>query len=72
MKLEDVTGKSLLAIEVFGLLIRALKSHLLGIMITSLVSSNSSSFYISRKKGLKVFNEIITLQWCKMSLHVYV
>jgi hypothetical protein len=29
MKLEDVTGKSLLAIEVFGLLIRALKSHLL-------------------------------------------
>jgi hypothetical protein len=29
MKLEDVTGKSLLAIEVFGLSIQALKSHLL-------------------------------------------
>jgi hypothetical protein len=28
MKLEDVTGKSLLAIEVFGLSIQALKSHL--------------------------------------------
>ena len=28
MKLEDVTGKSLLAIEVFGLSIQALTSHM--------------------------------------------
>ena len=28
MKLEDVTGKSLLAIEAFGLSIQALKSHI--------------------------------------------
>ena len=28
MKLEDVTGKSLLAIEVFSLSIQALKSHM--------------------------------------------
>jgi DNA-binding transcriptional ArsR family regulator len=32
MKLEDVTGKSLLAIKVFGLSLRALTSHMLKLL----------------------------------------
>ena len=32
LRLEDVTGKSLLAIEVFGLSIKALKDHLLKLL----------------------------------------
>lgn len=34
MKLEDVTGKSLMAIDVFGQSIKALKDHLLKLLIT--------------------------------------
>ena len=28
--------------------------------------------HLTSHKGLKVFNEIITLQWCKISIHAYI
>jgi hypothetical protein len=44
MKLEDVTGKSLLAIKVFGLSIQALTSHMRKLLENEGTDSDSTTY----------------------------
>jgi hypothetical protein len=66
MKLEDFTGKSLLAIEVFGLSIQALKSHMMnalekeGTKIKPHDDNNISFFFLKVNTKFLIFQILLS------------